>query len=74
MKVRPATLSSRLPFHLDTILIPFACVSMGDGIFVLADVPSVNCASTDETFMTMFAAGPPQKVLANGCETDPAAK
>jgi len=46
-----------LPFHLDTILIPFACISMGDGIFVLADVPSVQCATTDETFVTMFGAG-----------------
>ena len=49
--------SLRLPFHLDTILIPFACISMGDGIFVLADVPSVQCATTDETFVTMFGAG-----------------
>ncbi|CAK8992032.1 unnamed protein product [Durusdinium trenchii] len=46
-----------LPFHLDTILIPFACVSLGDGIYVLADVPSVKCSSADETFMTMFGAG-----------------
>ena len=49
--------SLRLPFHLDTILIPFACINMGDGIFVLADVPSVQCATTDETFVTMFGAG-----------------
>ena len=47
----------RLPFHLDTILIPFACVSMGDGIFVLADVASVTCSSDDETFVAMFGAG-----------------
>ncbi|OLP73573.1 hypothetical protein AK812_SmicGene47143, partial [Symbiodinium microadriaticum] len=32
-----------LPFHLDTILIPFACINAGDGIYVLSDVPSVFC-------------------------------
>ena len=47
----------RLPFHLDTILIPFACVSVGDGIYVLADVASVQCSTTDETFVAMFSAG-----------------
>ncbi|CAJ1371183.1 unnamed protein product [Effrenium voratum] len=46
-----------LPFHLDTILIPFACVHKGDGIYVLADVASVQCSTQDETFMTMFGAG-----------------
>lgn len=46
-----------LPFHLDTILIPFAYVSMGDGIFVLANVASVTCSSDDETFVAMFGAG-----------------
>ena len=34
----------RLPFHLDTILIPFACINAGDGIYVLSDVPSVFCS------------------------------
>lgn len=46
-----------LPFHLDTILIPFACINAGDGIYVLSDVPSVFCSTNDSTFMTMFSVG-----------------
>lgn len=46
-----------LPFHLDTILIPFACINAGDGIYVLSDVPSVFCSANDSTFMTMFSVG-----------------
>lgn len=46
-----------LPFHLDTILVPFACIPLGDGIYALADDSSIYCSTEDETFVTMFGAG-----------------
>eukprot|EP00933_Yihiella_yeosuensis_P073646 TRINITY_DN82360_c0_g1_i1.p1 TRINITY_DN82360_c0_g1~~TRINITY_DN82360_c0_g1_i1.p1 ORF type:complete len:834 (-),score=167.69 TRINITY_DN82360_c0_g1_i1:392-2797(-) len=44
-----------LPFHLDKLLVPFACVELGGGVAVIGEAPDIPCDSTDPTYQFMFS-------------------
>ncbi|CAK0861119.1 unnamed protein product, partial [Prorocentrum cordatum] len=43
-----------LPFHLDRILVPFACAQRGEGLYFVDEMPETPCEFTDPVYRLMF--------------------